>query len=230
MLAGCSCPAWLRPRRMTARQRAAQRRGESGVTSLELGLIGNGTIGCLVNARAEIVWGCFPRFDGDPAFCSLLREREQEHDFGFFSIDLIDHVRDEQTYLANTPILVTRLFDRDGACIEITDFSPRFRQFGRVFCPMMVVRQIRRVAGNPRVRICLRPAHGYGRHRSETTSGSNHIRYVGTDVVLRLTTDAPVTALLEEWPFLLDDSITLILGADETVQGSVSEEIGRAHV
>ena len=193
------------------------------MTSLELGLIGNGTIGCLVNARAEIVWGCFPRFDGDPAFCSLLREREQEHDFGFFSIDLIDHVRDEQTYLANTPILVTRLFDRDGACIEITDFSPRFRQFGRVFCPMMVVRQIRRVAGNPRVRICLRPAHGYGRHRSETTSGSNHIRYVGTDVVLRLTTDAPVTALLEEWPFLLDDSITLILGADETVQGSVSE-------
>ena len=42
------------------------------MSSLELGLIGNGTIGCLLNARAEIVWGCFPRFDADPAFCSLL--------------------------------------------------------------------------------------------------------------------------------------------------------------
>ncbi len=196
------------------------------MTSLDLALIGNGTIGCLVNPRAEIVWGCFPRFDGDPVFCSLLREPTRDEDFGFFAVDLIDRARDEQQYLVNTPILVTRVHDRYGGCIEITDFSPRFRQYGRMFCPMMLVRQIRRIAGNPRVRVRLRPAHEYGRHPSGTTSGSNHIRYLGTDLVLRLTTDASITALLEETPFFLEDTVTLILGPDETMQGSVAE-VGR---
>ena len=40
--------------------------------TLELGLIGNGSITALVDARGRIVWGCFPQFDGDPAFCALL--------------------------------------------------------------------------------------------------------------------------------------------------------------
>lgn len=196
------------------------------MTSLDLALIGNGTIGCLVNPVAEIVWACFPRFDGDPTFCSLLRGQSPAEDFGFFAVDLIDHARDEQEYLVNTPILVTRLYDRSGGCVEVTDFAPRFRQFGRMFCPMMLVRQIRRIAGNPRIRLRLRPAHDYGRHRAGTTSGSNHIRYLGTDLVLRLTTDASITAVAEETPFFLDDAITLLLGPDETVHGAVAQ-IGR---
>ncbi len=196
------------------------------MTSLDLALIGNGTIGCLVDPRAAIVWGCFPRFDGDPAFCSLLHDSTGEQDFGVFAVDLIDHARDEQQYLLNTPILVTRVYDHNGGGIEIRDFSPRFRQYGRLFCPMMLVRQIRRITGTPRVRVRLRPAYDYGRHPSGTTSGSNHIRYLSPDLVMRLTTDAPITALLEETPFFLDDTVTLILGPDETVQGAVAE-VGR---
>ena len=38
----------------------------------------------------------------------------------------------------------------------------------------------------------LRPSFGYGALRPEITHGSNHIRYVSPDRVLRLTTDAPV--------------------------------------
>ena len=196
------------------------------MTSLDLALIGNGTIGCLVNPVGEIVWGCFPRFDGDPMFCSLLRVAGQEHDFGFLAVDLIDMAREEQKYLANTPILVTRLYDRRGGCIEITDFAPRFRQHGRMFCPMTLVRQIKRIAGSPRIRVRIRPASEYGRQRTATTSGSNHVRYVGKDLVLRLTTDAPITALLEENVFFLDADITLLLGPDETVQEAVAE-VGR---
>ncbi|HYT84477.1 MAG TPA: trehalase-like domain-containing protein, partial [Gemmatimonadales bacterium] len=120
------------------------------MTSLDLGLVGNGTIGVLVNPAGEVVWGCFPRFDGDPVFCSLLRERAGDQDFGFLGVELIDVAKQEQEYLLNTPILVTRLHDRSGGCIEVTDFAPRFRQYGRMFCPMMLVRQIKRVAGNPR--------------------------------------------------------------------------------
>jgi len=91
---------------------------------------------------------------------------------------------------------------------------------------MTLVRQIRRIAGNPRIRIKLRPARNYGCERPRTTTGSNHIRYYGGDVVLRLTTDASTTAILEENPFFLDDEVTLLLGPDETVDGSVGE-IGR---
>jgi GH15 family glucan-1,4-alpha-glucosidase len=194
--------------------------------SLDLALVGNGTIGCLIDAQANVVWGCFPRFDGDPLFCSLLREPGPDADFGYFAVDLLECVRYEQQYVRNTPVLVTRLHDRSGGAIEITDFAPRFRQHGRMFCPMMLVRQVKVVAGNPRVRLRLRPATGYGRARTATTSGSNHIRYVADGVVVRLTTDASITAIAEGNAFHLEEGATLLLGPDETVQGSVAE-VGR---
>ena len=199
------------------------------VTSLDLALVGNGTIGALIDPGGEIVWTCFPRFDGDPAFCSLLQPDSPGPEFGFFGVDLIDPAGQEQEYLANTPILVTRLHDKLGGAVEITDCAPRFRQYGRMFCPMTLVRQIRRIAGNPRVRVRLRPAHHGGAHAMSTTCGSNHIRYIGTDLVLRLTTDASVTAIGEETPFFLEDTITLLLGPDETVQGAVAD-VGRRFV
>jgi len=195
--------------------------------SLDLALIGNGTVGALVDPLGEVVWACFPRFDGDPAFCSLLRERTRDDDFGFLAVELLDCARQEQEYLVNTPILVTRLYDRAGGGVEITDFAPRFRHYGRMFCPMMLVRQVRRVAGNPRVRVRVRPARDYGRHRADITCGSNHVRYVGSELALRLTTDVPITAVVEENPFFLEHAVTLLLGPDETVQGAVADIGGR---
>ena len=43
----------------------------------------------------------------------------------------------------NSAIVVTTLFDDNGNAVEITDFAPRFKQFGRVFRPTMLVRHIR---------------------------------------------------------------------------------------
>ncbi len=197
------------------------------MTSLDLALIGNGTVGALVDPLGEVVWACFPRFDGDPAFCSLLRERTRDDDFGFLAVELLDCARQEQEYLVNTPILVTRLYDRAGGGVEITDFAPRFRHHGRMFCPMTLVRQVRRVAGNPRVRVRVRPARDYGRRRADITCGSNHVRYVGSELALRLTTDVPITAVVEENPFFLEHAVTLLLGPDETVQGAVADVGGR---
>jgi GH15 family glucan-1,4-alpha-glucosidase len=183
------------------------------MSTLDLALIGNGTIGGLIDSAGTVVWGCFPRFDGDPAFCSLLGGG------GSFAVELVDGVRQEQEYQPNTPILITRLFDGAGGGVEITDFAPRFRQYGRLFCPMMLVRRIKRLAGNPRVRIRLQPTYDYGRAERTRTWGSNHVRFEGgkDDVVLRLTTDVPVTAIVEDNSFLLDDTVTLLVGPDETV-------------
>ncbi len=189
--------------------------------NLDLGLIGNCGVAALVDGAGEIVWGCMPRADGDPVFCSLLRERRGDGDFGFFAVELSDAARSEQHYLANTPILVTRLTDRGGGAVEITDFAPRFLQFGRMFCPMTLVRQVRRVAGSPRVTMRLRPAAGHGASPARTTFGSNHVRYECGEFALRATTNCSITALLEEIPFVLQDTVTFVLGPDETLQGSV---------
>ena len=191
--------------------------------TLDLALIGNCAIGALVDARANITWACFPRFDADPVFCTLLRQTD---DFGFFAVELTDCERTEQHYLENTGILVTRLYDRQGGAIEVTDFAPRFGQHGRTFRPMMLVRRIRRLSGSPRLTLRLRPACDNGAARPGVTWGSSHIRYVAPTLVLRLTTDASVTAILQETTFFLEDTVTLLLGADETVHESVAE-VGR---
>ncbi len=193
------------------------------MTNLELGLIGNSSVGALVNAAGDIVWACLPRFDSDAVFCSLLRERTGERDFGFLAVDLAGMVRAEQEYLPNTPVLVTRLYDDAGGAIEITDLAPRFRQFGRLFCPSEIVRIVRPLSGSPKVRVMVRPASDYGRVQPQRTWGTNHVRYVGTDFVFRLTTDCSITAILEETPFVLRDSFSLVLGPDETLQGAVNE-------
>src|SRR5690606_18856134 len=52
---------------------------------------------------------------------------------------------------------------------------------------------------------------------------SNHIRYVGPDMSIRLTTNAPLTYLLDETPFVLEGEIVLMLGPDESLRASVIE-------
>lgn len=190
--------------------------------NLELGLIGNCRIGALIDELAEIVWCCLPRFDGDPAFCSLLGEHE-DGGGGFCAVELLEQVEARQSYIANTAILTTTLTDRQGGVIEITDFAPRFHQYGRTFMPMMIIRQIKRVSGNPRIRLRIRPLCEYGSQNCAITHGSNHIRYVAPSWTMRLTTDVSVTAVLQEIPFFLENSVALILGPDETIPDAIGE-------
>ncbi|MDO8723713.1 MAG: glycoside hydrolase family 15 protein [Syntrophales bacterium] len=192
-------------------------------SSLDLTLIGNCQVGALIDSVAEIVWYCLPRFDGDPVFCSLLQEHQTASGKGFCSIELVDQLKAEQSYLPNSAVLVTRITDTRGAVVEITDFAPRFRQHGRTFTPMMLVRQIRRVHGSPRICLRVRPTYDYGRDQCEITHGSHHIRYVSPDTVMRLTTEASITAILQELHFILEDEVTLIFGPDETIQEEVHE-------
>ncbi|MFZ3209658.1 MAG: glycoside hydrolase family 15 protein [Geobacteraceae bacterium] len=192
-------------------------------SSLDLALIGNCRIAALIDSAGEIVWYCLPRFDGDPVFSSLLQEHETGSGKGYCAIELVDQIKAEQSYLPNSAILVTRITDIKGSVVEITDFAPRFLQHGRVFTPMMLVRQIRRVHGSPRICLRVRSTHNYGRDQCEFTHGSHHIRYVLADMVLRLTTDASITTILQELPFILEDELTLIFGPDETVQETIHE-------
>ena len=195
------------------------------MSNLELGVIGNCSYGALIDAAGRVVWCCLPRFDGDPVFCSLLDDQPDDPQ-GVFAIELEGLARTEQEYLENTAVLVTRLFDDQGGAVEITDFAPRFQLHGRRFRPITLVRRVRPIAGTPRVRFKVRPRFDYGASAPEVTRGSNHIRYVGPRFTLRLTTNAPITYITQETPFLIEEPISLVLGPDETLSGAV-EEIAR---
>jgi len=192
----------------------------SDAANLDLGVIGNGTVGALVDARGRIGWCCLPTFDGDPVFCSLLSPRD--HDAGFFDVVLDNQVGATQRYLDNSAVLATRLDAADGSAVEIVDFAPRYKANGRIFHPMSLVRTIRPLAGTPRITLRLRPLAGYGARVPERTSGSNHVRFLLGDTVLRATTDMPLPMLRDELPFLLEREMHIVLGPDETLADAPS--------
>jgi GH15 family glucan-1,4-alpha-glucosidase len=90
----------------------------------------------------------------------------------------------------------------------------------------MVVRQIVPVAGTPAIRIRLRPTSSYGSRRPEMSHGSHHIRFDGGAFALRLTTNASLSAVIEERALLLEQPISLVLGPDETLVQS-PDRLGR---
>ncbi|MGR9116863.1 MAG: glycoside hydrolase family 15 protein [Gammaproteobacteria bacterium] len=201
------------------------------MSSLELGVVGNCGFSALIDRRGRIVWCCLPRFDGDPAFNSLINGDDPED--GFMEVTVENFDRAEQNYEHNTAILVTRLFDRSGAGIEITDFVPRRAHYERIFRPAMLIRRLRPLNGTPRLRVRVRPVHNYGAERMLAIRGSNHIRYLAPDLTLRLTTDLPISYVLQETPFLLEGSADMLFGPDMTLHRPITsaarEEYEQTH-
>lgn len=182
--------------------------------NLNLAVVGNCQISALIDEGGRLVWMCLPRHDGDPMFCSLLGG---SRDDGHAEVQLLNLAQRTQQYRRNTAIVETTLRDATGGALRITDFCPRHRRFARMFRPMSLIRIVEPIAGRPVVRLCIRPRHDYGTAVPPVTVGSNHIRYQGSVVTLRLTTDAPLTTLLEERPFVLTSSIAMVMGPDETL-------------
>lgn len=186
---------------------------------LDLALIGNGRTAALVDPQSRIVWWCFPGFDGDPIFCRLLAGGEEK---GYSDVVLEDAVDFQSEYLRNTAVVSTLLTDQRGGVVRITDFAPRFRQYGRVFRPPQLFRIIEPVAGLPRITVRVRPTHNYGRSFRQHSVGSNHIRYINADTVIRLTSDAPLSLIEQEAPFVLTRPIHLVIGPDEPFTGEIT--------
>ena len=192
--------------------------------TLELFPIGNCAASALIDDAGRYVWACAPRVDGDPFFSGLLSSRDPATDAaqGVWSVEAEDAVSVRQSYLRNTPILSTEVTDAHGAAFEIIDFCPRYRQFGRVYRPLAFIRLVRPLSGAPRIRIRMRPTFNYGERGCATTYGSNHIRYTGGEVTMRLTTDASVSHIIEERVFRLEEPIAMFLGPDEGFDADIA--------
>lgn len=194
-------------------------------SNLELWLIGNCQVSGLIDRYGALVWGCVPRVDGDPVFCALLNGDSREA--GVWRFELEGQVAESQQYERNTATLVTRLEAADGSAAEIRDFCPRFERSGRMYRPVAFARIVRPVAGTPRIRMVLRPMTDYGAKVAETTSGTNHIRYMIGTQAMRLSTDAPIGYIHEARFFRLETDLHFFLGPDEPFFGNLRSELRR---
>ncbi|WP_400193007.1 glycoside hydrolase family 15 protein [Hymenobacter sp. B81] len=173
----------------------------------DLGLVGNCAYLALIRQDTSLQWLCWPRFDSGFVFGGLLDEQQG----GAFSLLPADgEYRTRQYYLDNTNVLCTEVECARGR-YRVTDFAPRFHQYERYYKPLMLIRKLEPLEGTPRVRAVCRPVGDYGRTPLTARRSSNHIAFRGLPEEIRLTTNVPLSYVLEEEDFALTETKYLVL-------------------
>ncbi|QNR85716.1 glycoside hydrolase family 15 protein [Pedobacter riviphilus] len=182
----------------------------------QTGIIGNCAFIAHVNKNTDISWLCWPRFDSPFVFGSLLDEKKG----GEFSILPQGKFTSHQYYIENTNVLRTEITAEDGK-YRITDFAPRFHLYDRYFKPLMFIRKIEPLAGNPRITIKCEPVCDYGKGKMKSSRGSNHIDYQGCDENIRLSTNVSLTYIFDEKAFVLNEAKYLIMTYGQNLEAPV---------
>lgn len=185
------------------------------MAQLDLSPIGNCAVASLIDAHGVHRWFCCPRLDGDPVFNSLVNG--ENPDTGFMDILVENLDTTHQSYLHNTAVLETVYETKSNSSLRVLDFAPRFQMFERNFRPPGIIRRIEPVTGHPRIKIRVRPTFDYGATKPRVSIGSNHLRFLGDERVLRVTSDIGPSFIQDEAPFLLDRPVNLFVGTDESL-------------
>ncbi|SPZ84651.1 Glucoamylase and related glycosyl hydrolases [Sphingobacterium multivorum] len=93
------------------------------------GIIGNCSYIAHVGMDTNISWLCWPSFEDSFVFGSML-DKQQGGRFEISSEEPI--VETKQYYIKNSNVLCTEIHTASYA-YRVTDFAPRFEQFGRYF-------------------------------------------------------------------------------------------------
>ncbi|CAH0145179.1 MULTISPECIES: glycoside hydrolase family 15 protein [unclassified Pedobacter] len=182
----------------------------------QTGIIGNCAFIAHVNKNTDISWLCWPRFDSPFVFGSLLDEKKG----GEFSILPQGEFTSNQYYIENTNVLRTEITAEDGK-YRITDFAPRFHLYDRYFKPLMFIRKIEPLEGNPRITIKCEPVCDYGKGKMKSSRGSNHIDYLGCDENIRLSTNVSLTYIFDEKAFVLNEAKYLVMTYGQNLEAPV---------
>ena len=189
------------------------------VHKYDLGLIGNCSYMAYIDMKADVKWMCLPRFDSSFIFGSLLDEKKGGH---FFIRPAEENFESKQYYVPNTNVLCTEFTTSKGKFL-VKDCAPRLLIFERKYRPLMLVRKIKLLEGDPSIRVSCQPTGNYGDLTPEIVWGSNHIRYMGLGTQVRLTTDVPLSYIVEEKPFVLDQDRYLVFTFGEPLEASLEE-------
>ena len=180
-------------------------------------LIGNGQAMALVAQDGSLDWLCLPRPDSPPVFGRVLDPSGGSWAIGATGARLVS-----RRYRTNTAILESDYATPEGDCYRLIDFLPRFRQHGRMYRPLQIVRQVVPLKGLPRVQVVCQPVDGWDRNPLVPRRGSSHLRWARHDGELRLTTDLPLTPLLEGRPMLLDGPRHLVLSWEVPMEAELA--------
>ena len=189
------------------------------VHKYNMGIIGNCSYLAYINNKADVKWMCLPRFDSSFLFGSLLDEEKGGH---FSIMPATEGYTSKQYYVANTNVLCTEFTCADGSFV-VKDCAPRMTIFDRQFRPLMLVRKIELLKGNPAIRVTCDPRGNYGETVPEISVGSNHIRYMNLEQQVRLTTDVSLTYIQNKQAFLLDQDRYVILTYGEPLEAPLKE-------
>ncbi len=171
------------------------------------GVIGNCAYIAHIEDNTNVNWMCWPRFDDSFVFGSLL---DDEKGGAFSLLPPTDSYESKQYYIENTNIICTEISYSEGT-YRVTDFAPRFYQYERYYKPLMLVRKIERLSGNPQVKATCKPMAEYGEKSLQRIQGSNHLKFFGLEDELRLSTNISFSYLLEYQPFVLNETKYLVL-------------------
>ncbi|WP_151086173.1 glycoside hydrolase family 15 protein [Hymenobacter baengnokdamensis] len=172
----------------------------------DMGVVGNCAFLALIGTDTAVRWLCWPRFDSSFVVGPLLDEQKG----GEFSIRPATAFTSSQYYIQNTNVLCTEITTAEGS-YRVTDFAPRFLQYERYYKPLMLIRKVEPLTGAPRVRVACRPVGEYGQLELTRRRSSNHIAFLGLEEEIRLTTNIPLTYVLDEEDFVLNETKYLVL-------------------
>ncbi|MBD8487907.1 glycoside hydrolase family 15 protein [Echinicola sp. CAU 1574] len=189
------------------------------------GLIGNCAYIAHIEKDTNISWLCFPRFDSDFIFGGML-DREKGGEFNILPED--QTFTSDQEYLENTNILKTTITLGNGEeAYSVTDFAPRFHNFDRYHKPLMVVRKVEPLKGEPKVKINCKPVTNRGSLPLKPSMSSNHIEYLGAEQQVRLTTNCSVNYIIEDMAFRLQRPIYLFFTYGQPLEAPVESTAER---
>lgn len=183
-----------------------------------LAITGNCHYIAYVDDHSDLSWMCWPYMDSSFVFGSLLDKEKG----GSFKVIPESRYHTKQRYVENTAVIVTTFFCDDGD-FEVIDFAPRFQIYDRYHKPLQFFRKIKRLRGQPRIKIICQPTGNYGEQVPEISLGSNHLNFKGLHYPLRLTTNATKTYILEQRVFTLAEDIYMVLSGGDPFESPLKE-------
>ncbi len=184
-----------------------------------LGIIGNCSYIGYIDTMADVKWLCMPRFDSSFLFGSLLDEERGGH---FYIRPAAADFKSRQYYIPNTNVLCTEFTSAEGR-FRVIDFAPRMLVHERQFKPLMLMRKIELLSGDPTIKVACSPRSDYGKMIPETVTGSNHIRYLNLGAPVRITTDISLNYILQEQAFVLDQNRYIVLTYGAPLEAPLEE-------
>ena len=150
----------------------------------EHGIVGDLHTAALIGVDGTIDWLCLPRFDSPSVFASILDDEKGGH----FRLSSLSYTRNQQIYLPDTNVLLTRFLSPEGVA-ELLDFMPIQDKLDKRHS---LIRCVQVTRGWMDFEVECRPAFDYARRKHEISVSKTGAVFASTGMSLGLTSGVPL--------------------------------------